>query len=133
MRYHALPLLAVLAITANLVIPVQILKYNACCLDANGYLKPALDRCCGEPIKGTAFQNPNDCCKPKTHKLRHAPVQPALSEAAFAAPQPALAVLIAPLEFNATPLATTAQATPGFDTGPPVRPDLLSFHSRFNV
>jgi len=133
MRYYTLPLLAVLAIAANLVVPVQVLKFNACCLNEQGYLKSSVERCCGEPVQGAAFEDPNSCCKPKTFKLRHAPAQPALSEAVSSVPLPVLGVLIAPLKFEAAPRAAAVQATPGFDTGPPAQPSLLSLHSRFNV
>ncbi|MCW8133591.1 MAG: hypothetical protein KIS92_24820, partial [Planctomycetota bacterium] len=133
-RNVALRFTAVLALAANLLVPMQVVKYHACCLDQHGYLLSVEERC-GGMASGTTMVSPDACCNPDVKTLRHAPAQPISQISADDAPNP-LAQAVLPLP--PTYVARLAQARDVHDahknTGPPASSDdLLPLHVRLNV
>lgn len=134
MRNALIASLAVMALAANLLVPMQLVKYHTCCLDEQGYLK-SVDERCGGVVSGSTMVSPDACCIPDVKTLRYSPVQPLNQISADDAPNP-LAQAVLPLP--PTYVARLAQERDVHDahtnTGPPASSDdLLPLHVRLNV
>ena len=117
--------ISLVALSANLLVPQYVVRYNSCCLDENGKL---IARSCGSHAPAIKQKS---CCDPIVVELRNG--APAMNAATVISQ---LSILIAPL---AVPVSAPmfSPGTVPFDvrytTGPPLSPDLLTLHSRLNT
>lgn len=133
MRNTVLTLLAALAISANLLVPTQVMKYHACCLDEYGYPQLNQAPCCASK-DSASLSSPNSCCNPKVVKLRQAPPQTGTqSITSGVSDSNSLAVLPQPPRFTARSEQVIETCTIYLDTGPPGSGSLLPILSRLNV
>jgi hypothetical protein len=120
------------AITANLLLPQQIVRYRACCYDVDGNL--ALHLCgCNPHHTETSIDTRRTCCDPTVIQFKSnskarlvssesPPKFDSFCEFQSEAPQ---AVLLA--------LSEAQPRISVWDTGPPQPVDVLGFHSRLNL
>ena len=131
MRSFAVTISALIAVTANLLLPQQIVRYCACRCDEPS--KVALHPCC-QPRHCHAAAHPprRPCCDPVVVTLKitsdikcaSATSLPRFdSQSEFQQEAPCLVMLA----LHETPLNRTI-----WDTGPPQPVDLLNLHSRLN-
>ena len=132
MSRYVLSITLVLAVTANLLVPQQIVRYRACCYDVNGKL--ALHLCgCQTDNKEPALSTKRRCCDPLITQLASRSIAPAVNE-------PASVKYDAHSEFTAeVPQAALLEISAAharisvWDTGPPPCGDVLSLLSRLNI
>lgn len=129
---RTLALAAALALSANLLVPMQVMKYHACCLDEQGY--PVLHQASCFTAKSDArITSLKDCCSPKVVKLRQAPPQTGTQAANGNMESDGLAVLPQPPRFTALWTYSSQLLATYPDTGPPGSGSLLPTLSRLNV
>lgn len=123
-------LTTVFMLTANLLVPQQIVSYRPCCYDENGKLSLHL-QCGCQTTTTPSLSERRECCDPIISKLRHensSLVAPStFSKADIEAPVPESVSVTSFIAADAHAVSML------FDTGPPHVPDFLTLHSRLNL
>ena len=132
MSRYIVTILLALALTANLLVPKQIVSYSACCYDSDGNLARHLCGC-NSDSKEPAMSVRRTCCDPiitRFESITKAPIVDAPASVKYDTHSDFLAQLpqTALLEYSADHGRIVV-----WDTGPPHVGDTLSLHSRLNL
>lgn len=132
MKRVGIQLSVVFALTANLLLPQQIVSYRPCCYDQDGKL--ALHQCgCPDSGNEPSITERHECCEPIITQLLHGGATQTVVAASVKSPAPTQGALpVAPVKFDLSTHEAPA-AVVFYDTGPPMLVGFLKLHSRFNI
>lgn len=116
---------------ANLLLPEQLIRYQACCYDDSGHLAACA---CERRADSRTSVIHDACCDPIRHPLRPAPA-PVVAQARDFCDLPFMDAVLAPIPpyHFAMLIEENLPDRVMQNTGPPGDPQLLPLHCRFNI